>query len=82
MDIITYINKESLSGIPVLWTLGMALKMSSVPDKYIPIILVMLGVVWANLTLGISVASSVQGVLIGGAAIGINQTKKQLEKES
>ena len=51
-----------------------------VKDKYIPIILLPIGIVLSVFSMGLSVDSFVQGVLVVGAAVYVNQVSKQLNK--
>ena len=78
--------------VAVLYVLGYGLKISkTVPDKYITIILLALGITIAILLAIINaqyktlleavINGFMQGVICWGIAIGINQTAKQLNKE-
>jgi hypothetical protein len=70
-----------LTFIPVIYILGSMLKgLEQVQDKYIPIILLPIGVALSVISLGLSVDSIVQGVLVVGAAVYVNQVSKQLNK--
>lgn len=76
-----YITEQAMILVPVLWVVGMIVKrVKQVKDKYIPVILLILGVVLANLYLGYSVEASLQGVLAVGLAIFAHQLKKQSQK--
>lgn len=82
MDFFQYISTEALIIVPVLWVIGTVLKNSKyIPDNLIPVILIVLGVVLTNLLLGISAKSVIQGVLVGGSSVGLNQVVKQIPKE-
>ena len=98
MDIIeniqSFIRPELLVLIPVLLILGAILKRAqAVPDKFIPAVLGLAGVlvaglsVFANSPLGTAgdwltaiLTAFVQGVLCAGAAVYINQVYKQKKK--
>ena len=54
--------------------------LEQVQDKYIPIILLPIGVALSVFSMGLSVDSIVQGVLVVGAAVYVNQVSKQLNK--
>ncbi|MGN0520295.1 MAG: phage holin family protein [Candidatus Fimenecus sp.] len=82
MDILAYIVDRALILIPVLNILGMILKNTEkIPDKFIPLILLVFGMLGAVALSGFSADSVVQGVLVTGAAVYGNQIVKQLKKE-
>ena len=94
MELHDYIMPELLVLVPVLYCVGVAIKKSSIADKFIPWILggvsVALSALWvmANCTLGdaAAVATAIftaitQGVLIAGASVYINQLAKQTGKD-
>lgn len=80
-NIMNYIAENALILIPVLYVLGYILKgTEKVDDKYIPIILLPVGIVLAMLIVGFDVNGFIQGVLITGAAVYVNQLVKQISK--
>lgn len=93
-NIQSFIRPELLVLVPVLLILGAILKRAqAVPDKFIPAILGLAGVlvaglsVFANSPLGTAgdwltaiLTAFVQGVLCAGAAVYINQIYKQKKK--
>ena len=82
MDLTTYLIDEALVLIPVLIILGKIVKeIKEIPDKYIPLILLVLGIAGAIALIGISADSVIQGILVAGAAVYGNQIYKQLTKE-
>lgn len=82
MELLTYILEKGLVLIPVLNILGALIKgIEKIPDKYIPLILLVFGVLGAFGLMGFSVDAAVQGVLITGAAVYGNQLVKQLKPE-
>ena len=82
MDLTTYLIDEALVLIPVLIILGQIVKeIKRIPDKYIPLILLVLGIAGAIALIGISADSVIQGILVAGAAVYGNQIYKQLTKE-
>ena len=89
-----YIKTELLILIPVLYFIGIGLKKSKMPDKWIPIALgvtsVVLSAIWIVATTDISgfkeIAFAVftvvtQGVLAAGASVYANQLYIQAKKE-
>ena len=89
-----YIKTELLILIPVLYFIGIGLKKSKLPDKWIPIVLgvsaVVLSAVWVIATADISdlqeAASAIftavtQGFLVAGASVYVNQLHVQANKE-
>lgn len=85
-----FIKPELLILIPVLYLFGAAIKKSNVDDKYIPFILGAAGIVLSVMYLitmatdfsSLSIVSIlftgiVQGVLIAGASVYVNQLIKQ-----
>lgn len=83
MEILQYITEKMLILIPVLNILGLVLKkIEKIPDKYIPLILLVFGVFGAfGMSGGFSVDAAIQGVLITGVAVYGNQLVKQLQKD-
>lgn len=83
MDFINYITENALILIPVLLVVGAILKNTEkIKDKYIPVILLPIGVtlsVW--IMKGFSADSVIQGILVTGAAVYGNQLIKQISKE-
>ena len=89
-----YIKTELLILVPVLYFMGIGLKKSKLPDKWIPIVLgvsaVVLSAIWVIATADISgiqeTASAIftavtQGVLVAGASVYANQLYIQAKKE-
>ena len=89
-----YIKTELLILVPVLYFLGIGLKKSKMPDKWIPLILgisaVVMSAIWVIATAEISgvqeAASAIftavtQGVLVAGASVYANQLYIQAKKE-
>lgn len=81
MDFLQYITQNALILIPVLNILGMIIKgLEKIPDKFIPLILLVFGVAGTLALAGLSADSVVQGVLVTGAAVYGNQVVKQIKK--
>ena len=94
MNYHNYIKTELLILIPVLYCVGIGLKKSKMPDKWIPTVLgvfaVVLSAVWVIATVDISglqeSASAIftavtQGVLVAGGSVFANQLYVQAKKE-
>lgn len=82
MKILDYIMENALVLIPVLNIIGMIIKRTGkIPDKYIPIILLVFGIAGALAIRGLSVDSAVQGVLVTGVAVYGNQVVKQMSEK-
>lgn len=89
-----YIKTELLILVPVLYFVGMGLKKSNFPDKWIPITLgataVALSAIWVIATGDISgiteaafalFTAITQGILVAGASVYANQLYVQANKE-
>lgn len=94
MDFQQFIKPELLILIPVLYLIGVGIKKSNVPNKRIPLLLGVLGVLFAGLYIGATVeingvqgfltalfTALTQGVLCAGASVYANQLVKQAKKE-
>ena len=81
MDFLQYITENALIMIPALLIIGQIIKgIEKISDKWIPLILLPVGIAGALALGGLSVDSTVQGVLITGAAVYGNQVVKQIGK--
>ena len=81
LNLIELVPSNLLILVAVLYVLGSGFKKSlTVPDKYITLILLVLGITLAIL-LEASINGLMHGIICWGIAIGINQTAKQLNKE-
>ena len=79
MEFTKFIAENALILVPALYVLGMVLKgTEKIPDKYIPIVLLPIGVITSISMLGYTVQAIVQGVLVVGAAVYTNQLVKQI----
>ena len=89
-----YIKTELLILVPVLYFIGIGLKKSKLPDKWIPMVLgvsaVVLSAIWVIATADISgvqeTASAIftavtQGILVTGTSVYANQLYIQAKKE-
>ncbi len=78
---VEYIVENALVLVPVLNIIGMIIKnIEKINDKYIPLILLLFGIVGTVAILGLSPYSVVQGVLVTGTAVYGNQVVKQFKK--
>lgn len=81
MEFLEYIVEEALILIPVLIIFGKLIKNTQhVEDRYIPPILLIIGVVLAVFLIGFTVQAIIQGVLVAGAAVFGHQLVKQASK--
>lgn len=81
MEILNLITENALIFIPVIYIIGMMLKgLEQIQDKFIPLILLPIGVALAMLSMGLCVEAFIQGVLVVGAAVYTNQLIKQIQK--
>lgn len=89
-----YIKSELLILIPVLYFIGIVLKKSSIPDKFIPVALgvisILLSLIWTLATTDITCfrdialalfTSITQGILLAGTSVYANQIYVQSKKE-
>lgn len=82
MEILSYITENALVLIPVLLIIGQIIKnIQKIPDKWIPVILLPIGIAGSMALGGWSVDGAIQGVLVTGAAVYGNQIVKQLRKD-
>ncbi|MBZ9690896.1 phage holin family protein [Clostridium sp. M14] len=82
MDFVKYITENALVLVPAIYVLGKIIKnMETVPDKYIPILLLVAGIIGAVALIGLNATSIIQGILVTGAAVYANQLIKQNSKE-
>ncbi|WP_346928336.1 phage holin family protein [Clostridium sp.] len=83
MDFINYITENALILIPVLLVIGAILKNTErIKDKYIPVILLPIGIILSVWVMGgFSADSVIQGILVTGATVYGNQLIKQISKE-
>ena len=76
-----YIIENCLILIPVLYVIGAILKgIEVIKDKYIPLILLPIGIVLAIAIQGFNVNAVIQGILVVGVTVYGNQLFKQISK--
>ena len=77
-----FLVDQCLILVPVLYIIGAMLKGTQlVPDKYIPFILVVFGIVFAIALTAFSAQAVIQGILVTGVTVYGNQLIKQITKE-
>lgn len=81
-EILNYIVGEGLILIPAVYIVGMIIrKTDKIPNKYIPVILLPIGILGAMGIMGFTVRAAIQGILITGAAVYGDQIYKQMTKK-
>lgn len=81
-DLLSYIKEYALILIPMLYVLGMIMKgLNIIPDKFIPLLLMIFGILGAMGMNGANIDSLIQGVLVTGVTVYANQTIKQYKKD-
>lgn len=80
MDIMQFINENSLIIIPALYILGLFFKVSAIKDNLIPTILLVVSVVFSVCSMGFGIDAVIQGILTAGAAVFADQLVKQARK--
>ena len=83
MEFMEYITENALILIPILYVIGMFLKaLEFIKDKYIPCILLVIGIAFSIALTGFNVNAVIQGILVSGATVLGNQLIKQYKKEN
>ena len=81
MDILKFITENAIILVPVLYIVGNILKGTElIKDKYIPIILMPIGIAFSIAVIGVNIQAVIQGILVTGATVYSNQLIKQLNK--
>lgn len=76
-----FLIDQCLVLIPVLYIIGAMLKgTNKISDKYIPFILVALGILFAIALTGLNAQAVIQGILVTGVTVYGNQLIKQIGK--
>lgn len=76
-QLMQYINENNLILIPILYILGMYIKMTKISNRLIPWTLLVIAVVLTMLSNGVSVNSLLQGILLSAVPTYANQLFKQ-----
>ena len=83
MEFMEYITENALILIPILYVIGMFLKaLEFIKDKYIPCMLLAIGIAFSIALIGLNVNAVIQGILVSGATVLGNQLIKQYKKEN
>ncbi|MER0285542.1 phage holin family protein [Clostridioides difficile] len=82
-NLISFIPEQLLILVAALYVIGAGCKKyKQLDNKYIPVVLLALGVGFSVWMLGLNADAVLQGVICWGISIGINQTYKQLKEEN
>ncbi|UDN56905.1 MULTISPECIES: phage holin family protein [unclassified Clostridioides] len=82
-NLISFIPEQLLILVAALYVVGAGCKKyKQLDNKYIPVVLLALGIGFSVWMLGLNPTSVLQGVICWGISIGINQTYKQLKEEN
>lgn len=82
--LLNYIVEDGLILIPVLYVIGYIIKQTNIlSNRWIPLVLLVIGIIFSIFLLNDPIVDRViQGILIAGVTVFINQVKKQnFEKE-
>lgn len=81
MDLVQFIPEQLILLVISIYILGTAcVKYPKLDNKYIPVVLLLMSILFSIWILGFNPTSILQGILCWGTAIGINQTIKQTTK--
>ncbi|MCC0630781.1 MULTISPECIES: phage holin family protein [unclassified Clostridioides] len=79
-NLISFIPEQLLILVAALSIIGKGCKKyKQLDNKYIPVVLLALGIGFSVWMLGLNPSAVLQGVICWGISIGINQTYKQLK---
>lgn len=82
MDFMGFIYEKGLAAVPALIVVGAVVKdIKCIPDRFIPLILLPLGIAAGILSAGLTAEGVIQGVLLAGAAVYGNQAYRQLKEK-
>ena len=82
MDFMNYIIENALILITVLYILEKKKKnLENIKDKYIPLVLLVIGIGFSVAIIGFSVDAIIQGILVTGVTVLGNQLIKQSKKD-
>ena len=81
MEIIKYVTDQALVLIPALYIMGLIIKgTEKVSNKWIPVILLPLGVAGTIAFMGLNANAVIQGILVTGVTVFADQVVKQVQK--
>ena len=76
-----FIIDQALIIIPVLYIIGTMIKGTArIDDKYIPLILLPISIIFCLFMVGFNVDGVIQGILVCGTAVYVNQLLVQSKK--
>ncbi|EGT3787883.1 holin [Clostridioides difficile] len=82
-NLISFIPEQLLILVAALYIIGKGCKKyKQLDNKYIPVVLLALGIGFSIWMLGLNPNAILQGIICWGISIGINQTYKQLKEEN
>ncbi|CCL06457.1 hypothetical protein BER37_001299 [Clostridioides difficile] len=82
-NLISFIPEQLLILVAALYVIGAGCKKyKQLDNKYIPVVLLILGIGFSIWMLELSPVAVLQGIICWGISIGINQTYKQLKEEN
>ena len=82
-ELTNYVKEYALVLIPMLYVIGMILKgIDSIKDKYIPLLLLVVGISGSIGLNGVSMDSIIQGILVTGVTVYTNQLVVQSKKDN
>ncbi|ALP03627.1 phage holin family protein [Clostridioides difficile] len=82
-NLISFIPEQLLILVAALYVIGAGCKKyKQLDNKYIPVVLLALGIGFSIWMLGLNPSAVLQGIICWGISIGINQTYKQLKEEN
>ncbi len=81
MEIIKYVTEQALILIPALYVIGLIIKgTEKISNKWIPVILLPLGVAGAIAFMDLNANAVIQGILVTGVTVFADQVVKQVQK--
>lgn len=81
MEFIKYVTEQAIILIPALYIIGLIIKGTEIiSNKYIPLILLPIGIGGAIALMGLDANSIVQGILVTGVTVYGDQLVKQMKK--
>ena len=82
-SLVSFVPSELLILIAGLYVLGIFVKKSALPDKFIPVCLMAVSIGFSCILSPSDIATAIlQGILCWGVSVGINQVGKQLLSKS
>lgn len=80
-NLLSYVVESAVILVPVLYVIGAIIKGTEfIADKFIPLILLPLGIIGSVALAGFNADAIIQGILVTGVTVYGNQIIKQLTK--